>query len=835
VVVVLDCLKFFGWRGTDRESVTEVTTNHWLNLVNAIPTDPLTGKADPLGWAKVAKYKISAFASVHLEQMALPPRPFVGVDDLPGVIAGGTAGRYVKMIWNRAKTDALKLRFRGLVQTILQSKKAMPVVTTEDLKTAEVQTVVKLTTKKLEKEDQYLFHWGDVPEGFNERIPIHVTRANVERQLRRTVVELFHKVEYTIEDRLKPSFPSTSANYINSRSGAGAVGTILERDSLLFGLRTPGGTLGAPEDLNLVNDVVVGTSRDGLDDEREEFQDESVTHSSEGARAGSHLEYDTSELRGRWTKLWYRMLRVAETEGAFVKPVALPEALKIRTITKGPPITYTVLRSLWKKLHTTLRNHPTFKFIGTPVTEEGMLDALGYQLKDGEIYLSGDYRDATNNFESWVSETIADEISIVLKLEPIERILFIRALIHHRFNVAEGLDTVRFNMDDEESLPGDPQLAGQLMGSIVSFPVLCIGNAALTRWSWEATTGKRVKLRDCPMSVNGDDVAARGPEGFHANWALVTAKGGLEDSVGKTFVSREFVMINSTMYQRESEPHVLEENPKRISRLRFVPYVHMGALHGRQRSGDERREGKDQSFSAQTHTLIDRAPPAFAAELLDTYILLNMKELQATRVPWFMPEWIGGLGLPHGVSAKYQNSDKDLRVATRILQNWGDEKKRPQAIAARGETQWMIRRLTRKLLTVPTEVTSSKDEGYEALKEYEGYLAVDLLFNSDFQLGDLFNKDTKKLVADSNRANRNADLWVVGQGKIKLPKPISEVALYQNPRFESLSVRDNFHKATKNYTYTPTLPLTTKQITLNMSVKDDVSARRPTKEVLVLD
>jgi hypothetical protein len=600
---------------------------------------------------------------------------------------------------------------------------------------------------------------------FPDSVPVFVDRGTMEGQLRRTVIEVLGETQYSMNDRLKAFFPSTSANYINNRMNAGAVGTFLEDSTLLLGLRTPGGTLNVNSDID--PDEQIHRPEDDL------------------------FFYDSSELKDRFSQLWFRVLKRAQTEEKVVKAVGLPEALKVRTITKGPPYTYTALRPLWKKLHSVMREQKTFLLIGTPNTELELLKILGNKLGEDQVYLSGDYKGATNNLYSWVSEVIADQICKTWNLSEVESQLFHAALTHHVFD------------HNGERLE---QEMGQLMGSIMSFPVLCLANAAMSRWAMEVADKRVWKLTDAPLGVNGDDVCLRADRSVYQYWREITRFGGLEESVGKTFVDREFVTINSMMYERTPEEFTIDfvnsegKVVQRRSHLREVPHLNMGLILGNTRSGgkfnsEDLKEGI--TFGTRARDLLDHCPVGMRSVVYTTFLDLNREVLQSTRLPWFIPEWLGGLGLPIYDPLKQCNSQLDLSIARRIIMNWS--KVKPVSLGQQG-SPWAIRRLTSE--KVPeTHVTSIKDQSVDALGRVNGLLAVDLLFDSNFKLHDLYNDDGN-LINSKGALNHNARLW---KPEGEIPKPIEEALLYGEHRYEGLRVRD-IAKKSKRYPAPPTIP-----------------------------
>jgi len=89
------------------------------------------------------------------------------------------------------------------------------------------------------------------------------------------------------------------------------------------------------------------------------------------------------------------------------------------------------------------------------------------------------------------------------------------------------------------------QSHGQLMGSPLSFPILCIINAAIGRFAFEKAYNRKFLLSECPMLINGDDFVARGDVALYKWWSWAISEVGWQESVGKSFFSREFAQMNS--------------------------------------------------------------------------------------------------------------------------------------------------------------------------------------------------------------------------------------------------------------------------------------------------
>jgi hypothetical protein len=184
-----------------------------------------------------------------------------------------------------------------------------------------------------------------------------------------------------------------------------------------------------------------------------------------------------------------------------VKAHALPEPLKVRMITIGEVDTK-VLQPLQKALWAGLGRCPQFCLTnGVKDLEDFAEDTLpwiyrieavirnireqGDLREDCPVWLSGDYTAATDNFPMWATEALMEGILECIDHEPTKR--WARWEISpHRMYYPER----------------DPEMqtSGQLMGSLLSFPLLCLLNDFVMKESgFDPNT----------YLVNGDDVVAR--------------------------------------------------------------------------------------------------------------------------------------------------------------------------------------------------------------------------------------------------------------------------------------------------------------------------------------
>jgi hypothetical protein len=508
-----------------------------------------------------------------------------------------------------------------------------------------------------------------------------LNREVATRELRRTVREIWSDARpFGLQDRVAPLFPSTSANYNRSRSELGAVGELLSHTELFTGLRTQQGLLRT----------------------RRKYDEEAIGASNEPT-----YEVDATDLEAHAGLLYNRVLTAALKEVPYVEPVGLAEPLKVRVISKGPPLTYYVLKALQRYMWGVLQRHPVFALTGTPVGEEILTASLGV-LQPGEKWESADFESATDKLHSWVSEVIADEIATQASLSEEERALFIRSLTRHIFLMPDGGKRRQKN--------------GQLMGSITSFPVLCVANAAACRYGLEATRKRVLTLRECPLLINGDDAAFPANRWGRHVWSVMSTVMGLIPSVGKCYSSTEFVNINSTFFRfTANDPAV----PDR--KFCLIHYVNLGLMSGQQRAvapgvkkGNVFNPGTGRTIGARSRELWRLTPSCLRPQVSRLFIMKNLETLKELNLPWGVPEHLGGLGIA-GASVK----ETDIRLSRAMV---ADGVVVPAITTAQA---WQTRQLAVEQLPPGNTHVKLSSEESERYERWLGLLGVDLLFRSD--------------------------------------------------------------------------------------------------------
>jgi len=596
-------------------------------------------------WMKFYKYKTAAFFAAAME-MQTPPSPLASTtrsSDLPNIVLGGKADR-----WARTLKKKDPQRWTELAVSILYAKKGMARPTPAMVKEAVRKAYDKLTRPS--EPVKLIESWADVDENDDTNAE-NVERLLLETQLRRTTRELLQNKPFHLSNATGLAMPSTSAVYTKTVSKGGMIGELLSNPAVLALLK----------ELPL---VLIG-----------------VELTEEGLQ-----RVDEVELRLAYQQLTALCWRLAEAENDHAKFVGLPEALKVRVITTGPPYRNFVLKQLQRHLWRAVHECPATTLVGETISEEYLCKQLG-QLREGEEYTSVDYSDATNEIHGWVSEVIIEEAGTCIGLSPTQTRIARENLTGHTF----------VNPSDKKE--HKKQARGQLMGSILSFPVLCIANLAICRSAQERDRGRALSLMTKGTAgpafcVNGDDAVLRG-KSSHRHWLAISAAAGLTPSPGKVYQSKKFLNMNSTHYN-VCEPYEKAGVPPRVStRIVLAPngmvttemsvsgavdpqilflkrtlYVNLGLLKGYKRSeikASVADVGLSDSIGAVARFLVDESPARCREAILKKYLNTHWKKLTKTSIPWFLPEHLGGLGIPRPESNIGQkNLANDMRLAAAI-------------------------------------------------------------------------------------------------------------------------------------------------------------------------
>jgi len=177
----------------------------------------------------------------------------------------------------------------------------------------------------------------------------------------------------------------------------------------------------------------------------------------------------------------------------------------------------------------------------------------GFEAKEGEFFVSGDYESATDNLNSEVQKEIMQMI--------LDRALFVPDEIK-RLAYYSLQSRLECEMPDG-TIREFAQKNGQMMGFLTSFPLLCLVNYIAFTY---------VMGRDVPVRINGDDIVFRSSKDRYEKWMASVEAAGLKLSVGKTLVDARFFTLNSSLFQAGKSLPV------------EIPFIRSKALFGKEDS-----------------------------------------------------------------------------------------------------------------------------------------------------------------------------------------------------------------------------------------------------------
>jgi hypothetical protein len=351
------------------------------------------------------------------------------------------------------------------------------------------------------------------------------------------------------------------------------------------------------------------------------------------------------------------------------------EPLKVRVISKGEALPYYMHIRLQKALHGIMRKFPCFRLIGKPFCPTHLFDLKKVSQPDWE-WFSIDYSAATDGlswkFSSRIMRFLLDHRSDQEK-EAALRVLGPHDLYYPGYNMVSG---------ENESYLRGTQTNGQLMGSILSFPFLCLANLAtylLTMSDIQA--GWSLKKRLSGVLVNGDDMIYAAPKEKWERHTKVAGDLGLAMSVGKAYHHPIYANINSTS--------VLFDLRKEESVPFKIDYLNLGLLFN---SETQRKKGQDKKDEEECAPIVGGLNCLLSgcrdekskARILVRFLGLHREEIRKeTRVylvypkrevlytrNLFIPPDRGGMGVVPPLGWRYRISPFD-RVLAKNLVHFG--------------------------------------------------------------------------------------------------------------------------------------------------------------------
>ncbi|APG77212.1 RNA-dependent RNA polymerase [Hubei narna-like virus 11] len=345
--------------------------------------------------------------------------------------------------------------------------------------------------------------------------------------------------------------------------------------------------------------------------------------------------------------------------------IALIEPLKVRVITTGEAAAYylskPLQRSFWKHLY----QFPQFVLTGQPLTVE-ILDQLEdstlafcakYSVPTLDQWVSGDYKGATDTLDILSSmASFSAGINVLSQhsqlSEQFEKLLDLnrQVLDRHTLNYPKGtLSSLTHDQIVElggyYGENGEVKLlqgTGQLMGSPLSFPILCLINFIAYWTSMEKYLGREIPdFWELPVRINGDDILFKSNTEHYSIWKEEVKVHSFELSMGKNYIHPRFLTVNSVLYYY-TRHH--DGSPADFGK---VPYLNVGLLLSQSKGVD--RDPQRRLPFAELYR-ISVGDSCNVRRSHDRFIHYNIKQIKQFtnngQFNLFIPVHLGGLGFP---------------------------------------------------------------------------------------------------------------------------------------------------------------------------------------------
>jgi len=299
-------------------------------------------------------------------------------------------------------------------------------------------------------------------------------------------------------------------------------------------------------------------------------------------------------------------------------------------------------------MHSSLRESRVFQLIGSTVSEDVIKEQFRLR-QPGEFLISGDYSAATDNLKIEVTKTIF-EVILRRIAEDLDWSAEAESLCHLARKV---LYEHVISYPKDSGIQDVMQGTGQLMGSVLSFPILCLANCICC---WISLYGN-LSFQELPILVNGDDIAFSCTRARYKIWSDSLADFGFVKSVGKNYCHKRFMIINSELFDSEylksGRCHLPFFNAglllgrHRVSKVKSVPMIKVG---------DYFEDGDVEQMPIVTTLDLVLGGAVHPERALGRFIHYNMdaiKEVTSNKMNLFLPRCRGGLGIAsHGINYK---------------------------------------------------------------------------------------------------------------------------------------------------------------------------------------
>jgi len=207
-----------------------------------------------------------------------------------------------------------------------------------------------------------------------------------------------------------------------------------------------------------------------------------------------------------------------------VEPIIEP--LKVRTITAGMGDTF-CLKPFQHAMWRALGCFPQYCLTHGTNRLESAIDRIYSNSKEGDVWISGDYSAATDSIALEATKAVlAGILETSTDHEPTKRWAMKEVSPHMMY------------YPKSSGLKPALQRSGQLMGSLLSFPILCIINNCTALLSG---------LKEDQYLINGDDILMRTTPTTYPKWRKIVEDLGLDLSPGKNYIHPTYGTVNSQL------------------------------------------------------------------------------------------------------------------------------------------------------------------------------------------------------------------------------------------------------------------------------------------------
>lgn len=370
------------------------------------------------------------------------------------------------------------------------------------------------------------------------------------------------------------------------------------------------------------------------------------TNNDELIQMSYHPRSGVSEMHGFITMDLSDMIRECSLDTCQAKVYPVCEPLKVRNITKSNALPYAIVKGFQLDLHRHMRNKFQFQLIGESLNQRHIEDLVARS--PSGIFASGDFSAATDNVKIEFTKMFHELCLTYLDgcrpetsgkfLGILRNVLYEHDIHYPRNGEYEVLDPIR-------------QQNGQLMGSVLSFTVLCAINLAAY---WVSVEPDVLNIKDLNVLINGDDILFRTTQEKYDTWLRNVTKAGLTPSPGKNFFHGSYCTINSEMFS-------IHRNI-----VTHIPFHNVGMLLGQSKVARSSKKSKP------VHCLhSDAVSGAFNQSRANARFLYYNREklVKCSRAPdgtqlnYYLPRELGGLGMKLN-NLSYISAERYIKMTT---------------------------------------------------------------------------------------------------------------------------------------------------------------------------